>query len=208
MRYTRKNIPSKTGNTFKFQLIFCAVLLVAASIVKMTSDDVLVKTKKAITLILTEQTGINKEFEKVKSIFLTDDSIESLNPVSEFMSPAEKCSIVKGFGVQDAEESGFNYGVDLKVNKNENILAVADGEITEIATTKEYGTYILIKHSDELFTMYAQLNEILPDVGEKVSKGQTIGRANEETSTIHFEIRRNDTYLDPTEFIDFGEKND
>lgn len=208
MRYTRKNIPSKTGNTFKFQLIFCAVLLVAASIVKMTSDDVLVKTKKAITLILTEQTDINKEFEKVKSIFLTDDSIESLNPVSEFMSPAEKCSIVKGFGVQDAEESGFNYGVDLKVNKNENILAVADGEITEIATTKEYGTYILIKHSDELFTMYAQLNEILPDVGEKVSKGQTIGRANEETSTIHFEIRRNDTYLDPTEFIDFGEKND
>ena len=63
----------------------------------------------------------------------------------------------------------------------------------------------MVKHSDEIFTMYAHLNEILPNVKEKVEKGQAIARANGENDTIYFEVRRGDTYLDPAEFIDFGE---
>ena len=208
MRYTKRSVNRKTGGTFKFQIVFCAILLVVLSIIKMTSDDVLVKTKRAVMLILTEQTDVNKEFDKLKSIFLTDKEIEALNPISTFISPAKECTLVKGFGVQDAYESGFHYGVDLKVVKNQNIVSVSKGEISEIATNEEYGTYILIKHSDEIFTLYAQLNEVLPNIGEMVAQGQTVGRANEETNTIHFEIRRNDTYLDPAEFIDFGELND
>ncbi len=207
MRYTKRPKNSNFGHTLKLQTAICALLLVVLSFIKITSDDVLVKAKRAVALILTQQTDVHKELEKLKSVFLTDKAIESLNPVSDFINPAKDSTLVKGFGVQDADESGFHYGVDLKVGKNQNIVAAQGGEISEIATNQEYGTYILIKHSDEIFTLYAKLNEVLPGVGERVEKGQAIGRANQETNTIHFEIRRNDTYLDPTEFIDFGAEN-
>lgn len=204
MRYTKRPAVSKSGSTIKFQVIVCSVLLVILSIIKMTSDDVLIKTKKAVSLILTEQTNLTEEFNKLKSFFSEEEGISEMNPVSDFVNPAKGSEVVKKFGVQDAQESGFNYGVDLKVEKGQNIVAVAKGEISEIATNQEYGTYILIKHSDQIFTLYAQLNEVLPNIGETVEQGQTIGRANSETNTFHFEIKRKDTYLDPAEFIDFG----
>ena len=194
--------------TFSKQLALCTAVLIILSLLKILPDDVFVNVKNSVSLILTHHTDIKKETKKIKKIFVQDNSISAMKPVSEFTPPVKNAVIVKGFGVQDADESGFHYGVDLKAEANENICAVATGVVTEIATNQEYGSYILIKHSDEISTLYAHLNEILPDIGATVEAGQSIARANQENNTIHFEIKKGDTYLDPSEFIDFGENND
>ncbi len=195
-------------STFLAQLVICAVILIFLSILKISPDDMFVKVKNGVVLVLTKHTDIKDEIKKIKDIFVTDNEIMAMNPVSSFIVPAKNCTVTKGFGVQDADESGFHYGVDLRVLPNENIVSVAKGEVTEIATNQEYGSYIIIKHSNEISTLYAYLNEILPDVGNTVEKGQAIARANKENDTIYFEIKKGDTYLDPLEFIDFGEAND
>ncbi len=194
--------------TFSTRFIICTVLLIILSILKITPDDVFVKAKKSVILILTEQTDLKKEYEKLKGIFTENDKFETMNPVSDFIKPAENCELVKGFGVQDADVSGFNYGIDIKVSPTQNILSVGSGEVVEIATNQEYGSYIIIKHNDEISTLYANLNEIFPNIKDKVDKGQAIARANTDNNTIHFEIKKGETYLDPSDFIDFGEKND
>lgn len=195
----------KIKSTIKWQVTICVVLLVALSIIKLTPDDTLVKTKNAVKLILNKQTILRDEADKIKSIFTEDEGLSSMNPVSEFVNPAPEGNVVVGFGVQDAADSDFHYGVDIKLAEGQNVVAAAAGEVTEIATNEEYGSYIIITHNDEILTMYAHLNEILPDVGERVEAGKPIARANADNNTIYFEIRRGDTYLNPADFINFGE---
>ena len=208
MRNSKSPTEKTYRHTLAFQLIICAVILISLSLLKVSPDDVFVKAKKAVSLILTQQTDIKEEIRKIKEMFVTDENLNALTPVSDFVNPANGATVTKRFGVQDAEESGFHYGVDLKLENNQNVVSAAKGEISEIATNQEYGSYIVIKHSDEISTLYAHLNEILPDIGATVEAGQAIARANGENNTIHFEIKKGDTYLDPSEFIDFGEQND
>ena len=202
--------PIRKNYTLKKQVIICTALLIALSFLKISPDDVFVKTKLAVNLILNKNTDIKKEAKKIKDFFTSDESVSAMNPVSEFVTPSKNCVIIKPFGVQDASSDTFNYGVDLKIESNENICAAASGEVFEIATSSEYGSYIIIKHNDEISTLYAHLEEILPDVGSTVEVGQAIARSNKENNTIHFEIKKGDTYLNPEEFIDFknGDKND
>lgn len=208
MRYQNIHSKSSVKKTFKSQIILCIFILIVLSIIKLIPNENLQKTKNAVSLIINTKTDIKAELLKIKDFFVEDEKIASMNPVSDFISPVKGGEVVKGFGVQDADKSGFNYGVDIKLSDDKNVLSAAGGEVTEIATNEESGTYIIIKHSDEISTLYSHLNEVLPSVGERVESGQVVARANNENNTIHFEIKRNDTYLDPADFIDFGEGND
>lgn len=211
MRYrdtTRLRIENTHKSTFYPRMIICIIILITLSVIKLTPNENFTKVKNAVSLILNKETKINQELEKVKGFFKEEEGLSAMSPVSEFLNPAKGGEVVKGFGVQDADSSGFHYGVDIKLPENSNVVSVAKGEVTEVATNEEYGTYIVIKHSDEISTLYAGLNEVLPSVSEKVESGQVIARPNEENHTIHFEVKRQDTYLDPAEFINFGEGND
>lgn len=211
MKNYKRPITKTQKSTFSKKLIICTFLLIILSLLKITPDDVFVKTKGAVSIILTQNTDIKNELKKIKNFFHKDSALSAMNPVSQFVSPAKNATITKNFGVQDANTSTFHYGVDLLVTPDENICSVASGTVTEIATNQEYGSYIIIKHSDEISTLYAQLNEILPNVGAVIEAGQAIARANTDNNTIHFEIKKGDTYLDPKEFIDFSDgdvKND
>lgn len=194
------------GKTLKTQILVCVVIAAVLGGVSILPEGQFTKTKNAVKLILTHNTDIAEQINKIKSTFVAEENIESVSPVAEFINPAPDGTVIAGFGVQDAGKSGFHYGVDIKTMPQGNVLSAASGEVTEIATNEELGSYIIIKHSDEIFTTYAHLGEILPDVGEKVAAGKTIARVNDDNNTIYFEIRRNDTYLDPAEFIDFGEQ--
>lgn len=190
--------------TFAAQALICILILMFCVLIKLYPGESFEKAKNSVQLIITHNTDFKAEFEKLKSNFKKDESLETLNPVSGLAAPSTG-KIVKGFGLQDASGSGFHYGLDISAGETENIVAANDGEVTEIATNAEYGSYIIIKHSEEITTLYGSLNEILPNVGDKVTKGQPIARAGGENSTFYFELRRGDTYLDPTQFIEFKE---
>ena len=194
------------AKTLKTQILLCILLVLVLGVISVTPDGNFQKTKNTVMLVLTQNTDIVGQLNKIKSIFTQEESIDNMSPVAEFVNPAPDGVVSASFGVQDANNSGFHYGVDIKMNSQKNVLSAAAGEVIEIATNEELGTYIIIKHSDEIFTTYARLGEILPDVGETVEGGKAIARVNDTDNTFYFEIRRNDTYLDPAEFIDFGEK--
>lgn len=189
---------------FTVQVLICILILMFCILIKLYPGDSFSLAKSSVQHIVTHNTDIKAEFEKLKSNFIKDESLETLNPVSGLTAPSSG-KIIKGFGMQDASGSGFHYGVDLSAGDTENIVAANDGEVTEIATNAEYGSYIIIKHSEEITTLYGNLNEILPNVGDKVAKGQPIARAGGENDSFYFELRRGDTYLDPTQFIQFEE---
>ena len=114
-------------------------------------------------------------------------------------------------------------GVDLSGGTTEagtaNAIAAKAGIVTMVVTGctsygdtecgDGYGNYVMIQHSDGIYTLYAHLhqNTITVKVGDSVSQGQVIGKigssGNSTGTHLHFEIRTNATTpVDPLDYID------
>lgn len=195
-------IKGKTGKTFKLQTILCVLILIFCLFVHFSPADQNIAIKNSISLIVDQNTDLKKVWESFLGTIKNEPALETLSPVSEMMAPA-RGTIQKDFGIQDAQKEKFHYGVSLLVAEHETVVSVCDGEVTEVATNKDYGTYVCVRHSDEITTLYANLGEVLPNIGDKVTKGQPIAKAS--GTLLYFELKKGDTYLDPTEFIDFHE---
>ncbi|GAB2690663.1 hypothetical protein GCM10027194_26340 [Thalassiella azotivora] len=85
------------------------------------------------------------------------------------------------------------------------ITAAADGVVTEAGSAGGYGLMTVIEHTapdgSTIETRYAHQSRIGVSVGERVTRGQVIGRIGSTgVSTgphLHFEVLRNGTHLDP-----------
>lgn len=109
----------------------------------------------------------------------------------------------------------FHRGVDLVAepnNRNEEILAFEDGEVTSVQKTgKQYSTgcYVRIKHSNGYYTLYYHLKSgsIVVNKGDKVKKGQKIGiigTTGQSTGVhLHFQIDKGSsaTSINPYDYV-------
>ena len=88
---------------------------------------------------------------------------------------------------------------------NAAIYAADGGTVEYSGWSGGYGNLIRIRHSNGYVTCYAHLNSRYVAVGDKVSKGQMIGRAgstgNSTGPHLHFEIRYNGTPVNPLNHI-------
>jgi len=194
--------------TIVTQSLICLLALIFCVLVKLYPDESFAKARNSVSLIITHNTDVENTIAHLKAYFQKDEALETLDPVSTLVAPSSG-AIVKGFGMQDAEQSGFHYGLDIAADETESIVAANDGEVTEIASSAEYGSYIIVRHSEEISTLYGHVDEILTKIGERVSRNQPIARIGGEQNTYYFELRRGDTFLNPAEFISFKEqKND
>jgi murein DD-endopeptidase MepM/ murein hydrolase activator NlpD len=68
-----------------------------------------------------------------------------------------------------------------------------------------YGCHIIIDHPEGFQTLYGHMQALYANVGDKVARGQVIGRmgsTGRSTGThLHFEIRKNGVLLNPLSFL-------
>jgi murein DD-endopeptidase MepM/ murein hydrolase activator NlpD len=85
------------------------------------------------------------------------------------------------------------------------------GKVTAIKNDPRYGTTVIIEHVNGFETRYANLlTAEFVNVGENVTKGQTIGTVG-NTATfeilddyhLHFEILKDGEYQDPLIFVEY-----
>ena len=90
------------------------------------------------------------------------------------------------------------------------VYAIQDGQDNNIKATgvKSYGNYVQIKHSNNMYTLYAHLEKKLKvKLGQQVKRGQVLGKEGNSGKSfgfhLHFEVRNKDNYvIDPTPYID------
>jgi hypothetical protein len=80
------------------------------------------------------------------------------------------------------------------------IFAEADKTIKFSPWANFYGNVIVIRHTGELYTLYAHLSEIFVQAGEEVNAGYQIGKVGATGgatgSHLHFEVRKGSDYTD------------
>lgn len=120
----------------------------------------------------------------------------------EFIWPV-RGKLVKSFGQQGY---GGRKGIEIEVQPRQKIAAAAAGRVTYSGNgIKGYGNLIILKHAEDLFSVYGFNQENLVSVGSYVSKGESIALAGAPPgcgdSRLHFEIRQGKDALNPVSFL-------
>ena len=98
-------------------------------------------------------------------------------------------------------KNSFHHGLDLAADKGSKIASVMDGTVSAVGKGKSYGNYILVRHSSNLYTLYAHCSKIVAKKGQTVKQGDTValvGSTGRSTGNhLHFEIRLGGERVDP-----------
>lgn len=100
----------------------------------------------------------------------------------------------------------YHRGIDI-ANKGAPDILAADSGTVEYAGCLGwgYGCHVVINHGNGYQTLYAHLSQLYVTPGQRVARGNTIGRmgsTGRSTGThLHFEIRRNGVFLNPLDIL-------
>jgi lipoprotein NlpD len=120
----------------------------------------------------------------------------------DFIWPVEG-KINQGF---EEAENRRHQGIDISCAVGTSIRASNAGTVIYSNNTiKGYGNLIILRHSEELVTLYAHNQVNLVEEGTWVEKGQIIGKVGQTGRTsgphLHFEIRKSNKAIDPLLFL-------
>lgn len=105
---------------------------------------------------------------------------------------------------------GYHRGIDISGASASGslIVAGASGTVTAAGwSTGGYGNYVIIDHGNGVETLYAHMldNSIMVNEGDKVTKGQAIGRVGNTGYSfgahLHFEVRINGNRINPAPYL-------
>jgi len=98
-------------------------------------------------------------------------------------------------------------GVDLDADRGDDIVAAESGIVIKAGKGTGYGRMVKIRHGAGFVTLYAHLSRIKVREGEKVRRGQLIGKAGNTGQSrgihLHFEIIENTRHVNPQRYIRF-----
>ncbi len=97
---------------------------------------------------------------------------------------------------------GRNEGIDIGAAAGADVRAAAAGTVAAITTDTAGIQIVVIRHADNLLTVYTHLENLTVARGATVSQGQVIGKVLAGDPTfLHFEVRRGTDSQDPGDFL-------
>ncbi len=123
--------------------------------------------------------------------------------------PVRTAAFTSGYGVRSDPFRGaaaMHAGIDLAGPTGTPIHATADGVVREAAwNTGGYGRLIKIDHGRGIDTRYAHLSSMSVSPGQRVTRGQVIGRmgstGRSTGSHLHYEVRIDGRAVNPIPFM-------
>lgn len=103
-----------------------------------------------------------------------------------------------------AYQKGRNEGIDIGAAAGTNVGAAASGTVVAVQRNANNEPVLVIRHDGSLMTVYTQITDVSVDVGDRVSRGQTVGKVAEgDPSFVHFEFRSTEDLesIDPSVYL-------
>lgn len=150
-----------------------------------------------------------KSFQELKFFAVSKERLLASLPI---IMPVDKnkIRITSLFGWRknpfNSRVISFHSGVDFAGDVGTPIYATGDGIVSaETGYRQGYGLTVVIDHGFGYQTIYAHLSKILVSPGQKVKRGQIVGKLGSSGSTtgphLHYEVVRNGQKVNPMHFI-------
>jgi murein DD-endopeptidase MepM/ murein hydrolase activator NlpD len=122
--------------------------------------------------------------------------------------PVNGRRITDGFGPRIHPLTGKpddHQGIDISAPRGTDVWATADG-VVELAQNryipnKSYGKYVKINHGNDFCTLYGHLDKILVNEGQKITRGQVIGKVGTTGCStaphLHYEVIQDEKKTNP-----------
>lgn len=151
---------------------------------------------------------IEVEKEKQESLLGFLGQREAVLRIIPSINPAPSGYITSGFAYRHDPFTGemkLHKGLDIAHEDRINILASADGVVVSAEWRGAYGRTVMIDHGFGLATRYCHLSEIKMKVGDKVRRGDVIGRmgmsGRATGNHLHYEVLFEGKEVNPQFFI-------
>ncbi len=101
-----------------------------------------------------------------------------------------------------AYSKGRNDGIDIGAPVGTPVKAAAAGSVAAITKDTNGVAIVVIRHANNLLTVYTNLDNLTVEKGAEVTQGQTIGKVRAgNPSFLHFEVRQGLESVDPTSYL-------
>ena len=130
--------------------------------------------------------------------------------VSKYAMPTAPTYVTSPYGYRRRFRR-MHRGIDLKVQIGDTIYSAFDGRVRLVKNQgrrKGYGMYVVVRHGNQLETVYGHLSKFLVEPGQYVKAGEPIalgGNTGRSTGPhLHFETRYMGYAINPAAIFDFA----
>lgn len=163
-------------------------------------ETIYINNEKKNSEVISENTIVES-----KSKVICKGTKNPLNGNTPFlMRPTRGDVITSSFG----KRWGKNHnGIDIAGNTGEPVVAAFDGVVKNTFFERNgYGNIVILEHENGLETRYAHMSKIDVKEGEKIKKGDVVGKVGSTGRStgphLHFELRANGNPVNPEDYID------
>ena len=227
--HTKESEEKKSKKIRNKTLFFCMILIIMSLVIAFLSVKYrefrmyISKNKEIIALGKKYEEEQKKKAAEVRDLKnlsmaninnLPDDKKKLMLNIIPSGSPLKReLYVTSPFGVRVHPISGArkeHHGIDLRVDIGDGVFSPAMGRVSFAGVKGGYGNTVVVDHMYGFQTLYGHLSKLHVQAGEIVGKGKLLAEGgNSGSSTgphLHYEIRYNNTPIDPKNFIDWNEQ--
>ena len=100
-------------------------------------------------------------------------------------------------------KKGKNEGINIAADPGTKVTAAADGTIAAIINNDEDVPILVVRHSDNVMTVYANVEQVQVQKGDTVKRGQHLASLRDgDDAYVHFEVRNGFDSVDPMPYLE------
>lgn len=173
------------------------------------NSELVISTARKLDKILKKIEVQSKSYDEIIKMVEKKQQMLTSIPAIQPLSNKDLIHIASGFGFRMHpiyKTSKFHYGIDLTSNVGTDIYVTGDGVVEKAAFSQRgYGNEIVVNHGFGYKTLYAHLNSISVREGQKVKRGEVIGKVGNtglsSAPHLHYEVHYKNTPVDPINFF-------
>lgn len=101
-----------------------------------------------------------------------------------------------------AYKKGRNEGIDIRGKPGADVKVAASGTVAAITKSAEGVPIVVVRHPNDLLTVYALVTDVSVAKGDRVEQGQAIAKLRDgDRSFVHFEVRDGFDSVDPSTYL-------
>lgn len=158
--------------------------------------------------LVNDANAVLAAFERFRAARLAADNAPIQQPVT-----GEKVRISSNFGNRRdpfLKRLAFHAGMDFPAPRGTTVVSAGAGKVAFSGRRSGYGNVVEIEHADGFLTRYAHLSKRLVVEGDVIEVGSVIGEVGSTGRStgphLHFEVRKNNTPLNPSGFLKAGKQ--